>query len=144
MRLNTKVRYGLRAMVQIGLDSETGILQKDISLKQGVSNKYLDQIIAPLKANGLIEKAHNPHAGYILSRPATRITAYDIYRAFEPVLSLVPCIENNDKCKRLNTCATAQFWSGLNRQVRSYFESQTLQQLIDHQRQLNRKQDLSQ
>ncbi|MCF8307547.1 MAG: Rrf2 family transcriptional regulator [Bacteroidales bacterium] len=141
MRSNTKVRYGLRTMIQIGLDSDRGILQKDIAKKQEISNKYLDQIIAPLKAEGLIEKARNPHAGYILSRPAREITAYDIYKAFEPELSMAPCAQEEGKCTRKNMCAAEHFWSGLNQQIKAYFESQTLEQLIDIQLQLTPRQE---
>lgn len=137
MRSNTKVRYGLRTMIQIGLDTETGILQKDIARKQELSNKYLDQIIAPLKAEGLIEKAQNVHSGYVLSRPASQITVYDIYKAFEPELSVVPCLPEEGKCKRKNMCAAVHFWSGLNQHIKSYFESQTLKELVDRQEKLN-------
>ncbi|MCF8231750.1 MAG: Rrf2 family transcriptional regulator [Bacteroidales bacterium] len=141
MRSNTKVRYGLRAMIQIGMESDKGILQKDIAKKQEISNKYLDQIIAPLKAEGLIEKAQNTHAGYILSHPAHKITAYDIYKAFEPELSIVPCAPEEGKCHRQNMCAAVHFWSGLNQKIKEYFESQTLQQLIDIQTQLTPREE---
>ena len=138
MRSNTKVRYGLRTMIQVGLESDRGILQKEIAKKQEISNKYLDQIIAPLKAEGLIEKAQNVHSGYVLSRAASEITVYDIYKAFEPELSIVPCIPDEGKCKRKNMCAAVHFWSGLNQHIKSYFESQTLKELVDKQEVLNR------
>lgn len=137
MRSNTKVRYGLRTMIQIGLESDKGILQKEIAEKQEISNKYLDQIIAPLKAEGLIEKARNVHSGYVLTRPASQITVYDIYKAFEPELSIVPCLPGEGKCHRKNMCAAVHFWSGLNQHIRSYFESQSLKDLVDTQKKLN-------
>lgn len=136
MKSNTKVRYGLRAMVQIGMDTETGILQKDIAKKQEISNKYLDQIIAALKAEGLIEKARNVHSGYVLSHPASEITIYDIYKAFEPELQVVPCIPHQGKCQRKNICAAMHFWSGLNQHVKDYYKAHTLQELVDIQKKL--------
>lgn len=136
MRSNTKVRYGLRAMIQIGVDNDTGILQKTIAKKQDISNKYLDQIIAALKAEGLIEKSQNVHSGYILSRPASTITIYDIYKAFEPELHVVPCIPHQDKCPRKNHCAAMHFWSELNEHIKSYYESRTLQELVDIQKKM--------
>lgn len=139
MRSNTKVRYGLRTMIQIGIDNEAGILQKGISEKQNISYKYLDHIIAPLKASGLIRK--DPHKkAYVLAKPAKDILAYDIYKAFEHELQVVPCINNElSECEKIGSCAAEEFWQGLNNVIKDYFEGKTLQDLVDKQKNHNSK-----
>jgi len=82
MKLNTKVRYGLRAMIEIAAHPN-GILQKEISVNQSISTKYLDQIIASLKAAGLVIRVSGKSSGYKLTRNQEEISVYDIYKAFE-------------------------------------------------------------
>src|SRR5690554_4558994 len=85
MKITTKTRYGLRAMIEIARETnEQGILQKEIARRQDLSNKYLDQIILGLKLADLIMNVHGKKSGYILARPAEEITLFDIYQAFEP------------------------------------------------------------
>ena len=140
MRSNTKVRYGLRTMIQIALDNKEGIYQKDISKKQDISVKYLDQIIAALKAEGLITRPPDERQGYVLTRPASEISVYDIYKAFEPALNVVPCLPEEGICKRKSHCAAVHFWSGLNNHLRTYFEDSSLDALVQIQEQHNKQQ----
>ena len=87
MKLNTKVSYGLRAMIEVNRNgSSTGILQKEIAQHQEIPLKYLDSIITGLRNAGLIVKYAGKRSGYILTRSAAEISVYDIYRAFEPEL----------------------------------------------------------
>jgi Rrf2 family protein len=137
MRSNTKVRYGLRTMIQIALDNNKGIYQKDISKKQGISVKYLDQIIASLKAEGLIIKPQDNRQGYVLNRNAEEITVYDIYQAFEPDLNVVPCLPGDGICERKNYCAAVHFWSGLNVTISNYLKGTNLKSLADIQKEKN-------
>lgn len=137
MRSNTKVRYGLRTMIQIALKNEEGIYQKDISKKQDISIKYLDQIIAALKAEGLIAHPADQRQGYVLTRKTSEITVYDIYQAFEPDLNIVPCLPNEGICSRKNYCAAVHFWSGLNTTIRDYFKKTKLNSLVELQQKQN-------
>ncbi|MGM0566652.1 MAG: RrF2 family transcriptional regulator [Bacteroidota bacterium] len=137
MRSNTKIRYGLRTMIQIALDNQAGIYQKDISAKQDISVKYLDQIIACLKAHGLIQKPQDQRIGYVLAKDASSITVYDIYQAFETDLKIVPCLPEEGTCKRKGSCVAEHFWSGLNQNIKNHLSATSLQMLADEQRQLN-------
>ncbi|RPJ74506.1 MAG: Rrf2 family transcriptional regulator, partial [Alphaproteobacteria bacterium] len=93
MQFNTKIHYGIRAMIEIALASKVkGIYQKDIAKNQEISNKYLDQIIAALKAKGLIRNLKGKKSGYILNHEPSSITIYDIYKAFEPEILLLDCL----------------------------------------------------
>ena len=132
MKLNTKVRYGLRAMIQIALAGDEGILQKTISEKQQISNKYLDHIIIDLRSSGLIVKSSYKNKGYRLAKLAEEITAYDIYKAFRPEITLTPCANKNIDCdcEIEKDCFALDFWAGLNSQIVDYFKSHTLADVI--------------
>ncbi|MDA3954734.1 MAG: Rrf2 family transcriptional regulator [Bacteroidales bacterium] len=135
MQFNTRVRYGLRAMMELALNTKTGkpLYQKDIAKNQIISNKYLDQIIAALKAAGLINNSGGKKSGYILSRKPEEIRIYDIFRAFEPELSIVGCLSNNLECERNNSCAGQDFYYGLNKILIEYMHQHTLKNLSDNQ-----------
>jgi len=139
MQFNTKIRYGVRTMIQITLDSETGIYQKDIAEKQELPIKYLDHIIAALKAEKLIRKSSGKKSGYVLARPAKNISVYDVYLAFEPELAIAPCHEADDPCERVNLCATALFWGGLNDTIKDYLKNTSLHELALSQKEIEEK-----
>ena len=82
MQLNTKVRYGLRAVIEIAQEGKNRVLQKDITERQQIPIKYLDFIIAGLKTGGLIRNLKGKKSGYVLIRPANEISVYDVYCAF--------------------------------------------------------------
>jgi len=134
MKITTKTRYGLRAMIEIARETKRdGILQKEISLRQNLSIKYLDQIILALKTAGLITNVHGKKSGYILTRPSEKITIFDIHQAFEPPFSLVDCLSPTYICEKEKTCAAKVFWKGLNKIIIDYFKSYTLHQILHKQ-----------
>ncbi len=131
MKMNTKIRYGLRAMIEISRHkSSSGTLQKEISAVQGIPLKYLDSIITGLRNAGLILNYSGKRSGYILSKHPNEITVYDIYRAFEPELNLVHCSDRGNECTRLNNCDATGYWSDLNDQIKNLMQSSTLDQFI--------------
>ncbi|MDD2797119.1 MAG: Rrf2 family transcriptional regulator [Bacteroidales bacterium] len=132
MRVNTKIRYGLRAMMEIATSTEpTGVLQKDIALKQDISVKYLDPIISALKLKGLIINSKGRGSGYRLARPASEITMWDIYTAFEQI-SVVDCINNEGFCDKSCDCSTKDYWSEFTTDFENMLHRKTLQQIIEH------------
>jgi Rrf2 family protein len=118
-------------MIELGLhDNKTGVFQKDIAKNQELSEKYLDVIIASLKTAGLIRNAAGKKSGYILNKPPSRITVYNIFRAFEPGPDVIqsfcnPCMFNNEI-----TCPAHDYWSGLNQVLVNYMKSTTLNILV--------------
>ncbi len=139
MKLNTKIRYGLRTMVEIALHNhaETGILQKTIADKQQISNKYLDHIIPALKSKGLISNVHGKKSGYQLMVKPEHITVYDIYQAFENELNIVDDITEQNNCDKQNSCAALEMWMELNHLQINYMKSKTLKDISDKQKILN-------
>ena len=131
MKMNTKVRYGLRAMIEISNnESSKGILQKDISVAQEIPLKYLDVIISDLKRAGLIVNFAGKRSGYILTRQPDKISVYDVYRAFEPELTLVNCACPGNECSRINICPAKDYWFELSNTIKNQMESSTLDLII--------------
>ncbi|HJX71782.1 MAG TPA: Rrf2 family transcriptional regulator [Bacteroidales bacterium] len=132
MKFSTKTRYGIRAMIEIARnDSENGIYQKDISINQQISNKYLDHIIHALKVSELIYRK-GKRGGYTLSRKPEQITVYDINNAFEPGICVIECLNKTFTCSRENGCTARGFWSNLNNVIIDYFKAVTLKDLLEN------------
>lgn len=131
MRFSTKTRYGIRTMVEIAqADPEKGILQKDISQNQELSNKYLDQIILALKVSGLIRNVKGHKSGYVLNRKPSEITLYDIHCAFEAGICVIDCMYPNHQCNRMDTCKVKGFWNDLNQKIIDHFKTTTLADIV--------------
>lgn len=131
MKMNTKVRYGLRAMIEIGSNEPgSGILQKEIAEIQEIPLRYLDSIITGLRNAGLIVNFSGKRSGYILTRHPSEISVYDIYRAFEPELTLVNCACPGNECKLINICPAKDYWFELNSEIKNQMKSSTLDQLV--------------
>jgi Rrf2 family protein len=129
----------MRAILEIALDqSETGVFQKDISERQKISIKYLDSIIASLKAAGLIMNVRGKKSGYRLTREPVKIKILEILNAFEPGMSIVECMNNNYHCENASKCAIRDFWGGLNQMMISYFENHTLEDLLKEHKNKNK------
>jgi Rrf2 family protein len=130
MKINTKIRYGLRTMIELSCpDNKTGILQKDIAKNQQLSEKYLDPIISALKIKGLIVNVAGKKSGYILNKPMSKITLLDIFNSFESGPEIVPCLNKSVACDRSKKCAAKECWSGLNDIVTDYMRKTTLETL---------------
>lgn len=123
-------------MLELALqaDKVPGILQKEISENQAISVKYLDHIIADLKAAGLVANVSGKKSGYMLSRPAEEITVFDIYLAFEDDLAILDCLTANSHCPREKICVLKDYWYGLNQTIRKHLESQNLKDLVEKAR----------
>jgi len=129
--MTKKVRYGLRAMIEINLnESSGGILQKEIAANQEIPLKFLDSIITDLRNAGLIINYSGKRSGYILAKPPGEISVYDIYRAFEPELTLVNCSCPGNICNRIDICPAKDYWSDLNTQIKAHMKSSTLDQIV--------------
>lgn len=119
-------------MLEIAInDSSTGIFQKDIAKNQEISVRYLDHIIAALKARGLIINTRGRKSGYALTRKPGDITLYDIHNAFEAGINIVDCLAVSKECKKENSCASKFFWDELNTLIVNYLQNVTLQDLVD-------------
>lgn len=126
MKLNTKIRYGLRALIEIYKEGDLGLLQKNIAERQKISIKYLDPIIASLKVKGLIRNVKGKKSGYILAKSADEISVYDVYCAFEPELAIVECLQTPNTCDLHGKCLVNGYWDELNRTIKNSMQQQKL------------------
>ncbi|HZE21191.1 MAG TPA: Rrf2 family transcriptional regulator [Desulfobaccales bacterium] len=111
MRLSTRSRYGTRLMVDMAQHYEDGPIHlSSIARRQGISVKYLEQIIIPLKKARYIQSVRGPKGGYILARPPEEITVAEIVTLMEEGTSLVECSDRDESCQRSSTCLTRRLW----------------------------------
>ena len=128
-------------MIELAMHgNESGVYQKEISERQEISFKYLDQIIASLKASGLIVNSEGRMSGYVLSRDAEKINIYDIYKAFQHELVIIDCLNGDGNCSHEGKCAARDFWYGLNSLIVEYLESTNLKDLALKQEAFNESQ----
>jgi Rrf2 family protein len=131
LKIGTRTRYGLRALLEIAKTGYTGgVLQKDISIQQSLSNKYLDHIIHGLKASGLIVNVKGKKSGYRLNRKAEEITLLDIHNALEPEIFIVECLAPECNCNRTDHCPAYEVWGDLNTIIVEYLKNITLADVL--------------
>ena len=129
MKISTKGRYALRIMIDLGMNgSNEYISLKDIAARQGISTKYLEQIIAILNKAGFVKSARGNSGGYQLSKKPEEYRIGDILRAAEGDLSPTNCMKKD--CGKRDDCITFSFWQGLDNAIENYVDSKTLKDLI--------------
>lgn len=134
MRISTKGRYALRVMIDLAEhdDGKSFIPLRDISERQGVTVKYLEQIIPPLTHAGYLRSLRGNMGGYRLAKPAESVTVGDILRATEGSLAPVACLTDEiNQCPRCDSCVTLGFWQGLDDVINEYVDAFTLKALVD-------------
>lgn len=134
MKVSTKGRYALRLMIDLGMNGgiDEYISLKDISGRQNISVKYLEQIVTPLHRAGLVRSIRGAQGGYRLTREPKKYTSGDILRSIEGSFAPIACLEGDvNECQRYEDCATVGFWEGMYRAINDYMESVTLQDLIE-------------
>jgi len=134
IRLSTKGRYGTRLMLNLARHYNTDgkvIILKSVSDDEEISIRYLEQIIIPLKINRLVKSIRGAGGGYILARKPSTIRISEIIQSLEGSFCLVDCIEERDYCHRTPTCAAHEIWKEASTILRNYFQSISLQDLIE-------------
>jgi len=133
MKISSKGRYALRMMIDIAQHNiGEWISIKDISERQGISIKYLEQIVTNLTKSGLLISSRGPQGGYMLAKSPDKYTAGQIIRVIEGNLAPVACLETETNlCERHSICPTVKLWEGLYHVINQYMDSVTLQDLIN-------------
>lgn len=133
MKISTKGRYALRIMIDLAEhDSGEYIRLKDISRRQSITLKYMEQIMPLLIRAGYVKSCRGNNGGYRLSRKPKDYTAGEILKTTERSLAPVACLENaTNQCVRCGECMTLSFWEGLQKAVDEYVESVTLADLLE-------------
>jgi Rrf2 family cysteine metabolism transcriptional repressor len=130
MKLNTKMRYGTRALLELAVHYEQGPLSLSaIAQRQEISDKYLESLMSILRAAGLVVSARGAQGGYSLARPPAQITLRQVFDATEGPEPLVYCTLDHDACRRQSTCVTQGVWAAMYQASMQVLESTTLADL---------------
>lgn len=138
MKLSTKGRYGLRALIDLATfsDGEEAVSIQCISERQKISESYLEQLVRPLKKAGLVKSVRGACGGYMLAKPADQISVGDALRALEGNLDAVTCPANEGEggCEEADFCVTRYVWQKINDSITSAVDSIMLSQLVEEGR----------
>jgi Rrf2 family transcriptional regulator, cysteine metabolism repressor len=140
VKLSTRTRYGTRALLELALhEGKAPVSLKDIARQQQISLPYLEQLISPLIAGGIIRSTKGPKGGITLARKPGDIKLIEITQLLEGSVAPVECIENPDVCKRAEFCAARDMWSELQEVMNDYLKTMTLQELAAKQKSKGQK-----
>ena len=136
MKISTRGRYALRFMIDLALHGNGDyIALKDVSSRQGISIKYLEQITSLLSKFGLLSSVRGPQGGYKLAKDSSDYTVGEILRITEGSLAPVACLEaEQNLCEKKDVCHTLPLWEGLSRVINDYLDSVTLADLVNNNR----------
>jgi Rrf2 family transcriptional regulator, cysteine metabolism repressor len=135
MKLSTRTRYGMRALVELTLRHNHHPVQlKEIAERQQISLAYLEHLIIPLISAGIVKSTRGVHGGIELAKPAEKIKLKEILEVLEGPLNPVDCLKDAKNCSRSGSCATRDVWNDLKKAMENVLESSTLQDLAERQR----------
>ncbi len=111
MQLSTRARYAVRAMIELAILYGKGpVLLKNVATEQDISDKYLEQLLSPLRAKGYIHTVRGSKGGYALAVEPDAISLYEIIEVVEGTLAPVACVDNSKVCSRVDKCVTRDVW----------------------------------
>jgi len=133
MRLTTKGRYAVTAMLDLALHYQDGpITLADISQRQGISLSYLEQLFSKLRKQGLVDSTRGPGGGYRLSREASNIAVADVITAVDEKVETTRC-GGLSNCQDDQQCLTHELWTELSGQIHQFLMGISLGQLVEQQ-----------
>ncbi len=136
MKLSTRARYGTRALLDLALHSDEGtVLLKDIARRQEISLPYLEHLISPLVAGGIVKSTRGARGGVLLFKTPAEIKLSEVLELLEGSIAPVDCINNPKICPRSDSCVTRDVWIEMKRAMSQVLDSTTLQDLVERQRQ---------
>lgn len=131
MKLSTRSRYGTRMMLDMAQHcNEEPVQIGDIARRQGISVKYLEQLIIPLKKANYVKSVRGPKGGHMLAKSPEQITVGEIVNLLEGGINLTDCIENPDTCNRSSSCLTRAIWQEATKAMYDKLNSITLSEMI--------------
>jgi len=135
MKISTRGRYGTRALLELALnDSGESVLLRDIACKQQISLSYLEHLITPLIAGGIIRSSKGPRGGVSLIKKPSDITLSKVIQLLEGSISPSECVDNPEICDRSESCVTRDIWSEMKNAMDGVLEGTTLQDLVERQK----------
>ncbi|MBN1363117.1 MAG: Rrf2 family transcriptional regulator [Sedimentisphaerales bacterium] len=131
MKLSTRTRYGMRAVIELAHHEEKRPLQlKVIAERQGISVKYLEQLMSLLRSAGFVRSIRGSKGGYVLARPADQINVYEIFRCLEGAVTTAECTDDAAYCERAADCAAREIWLRVEEAIHGVLGSLTLADVV--------------
>jgi len=141
MKLSTKMRYGTRAMLELALSYKRGPINlREIAGRQQISHKYLESLIAMLRAGGLVRSVRGASGGHVLARSPDQITLREVFELLEGSEGLVHCTTNPESCEMAGLCVTQEVWAQMHGACMGVLESFTLEALAHRAEEIERSQ----
>ena len=135
MKISTKGRYGTRALLDVALhQNESPVQLKVIAQRQQISLHYLEHIIAPLIAAGMLRSTRGARGGVSLGRSPQEIRLSEVVRVLEGSIAPAECVDDPNVCSRADLCVTRDIWAEMKEAMAGVLESTTLQDLVERQR----------
>lgn len=133
MKVSTKGRYAIRFLLDLARNSQGKPVRiKDVSARQDISDKYLEQVVSVLQKAGFVKSVRGPQGGYTLSREPGEYTIGDILRLTEGNMAPVACLADEaNMCERAEQCSTLPLWKKLDAAIRDVIDTTTLADLIE-------------
>lgn len=135
MKISTRGRYGLRIMVDLALHQQAGpVIMREISERQGITEKYLWQVINLLKSAGLVTSVRGAKGGYALAKSPSDVSVLEIISVLEGPVVVVDCVDSAESCERSSACVTREVWKRIENSLKQTMSGITLQELVEKQR----------
>jgi Rrf2 family protein len=135
MKVSTRTRYGLRLLIHLASQAPGTLVNvKEASRHEGISAKYLEQIIRSLKKAGMLLVARGAHGGYAIGRPPEEITVLEVFQTLEDGNLLIDCVDRPDTCDRREQCSTFDFWVEFQTLITDYLGNLTIADLVRRNR----------
>lgn len=133
MKISTKGRYALRMLLDLAKEHEnTFVTLKEISSRQEISKKYLEQIVPLLHKSDILESVRGNNGGYKLKRPPQEISLFDILSQTENENHIIHCLE--EKCDQRDECLARAAWEDLDNLILDHLKNTSLQSILDHEK----------
>lgn len=144
MKISTKGRYGLRVLLDIAAHQDHGpVILRDIAQRQEISEKYLWQVINPMKAAGFVTSSRGAKGGYMLARGVEEITLLDVVTALEGPVCVVDCVADPVSCERSTACVTRDVWARVEQSIKGTMAGITMKELVRCQKEQESQASLS-
>jgi Rrf2 family transcriptional regulator, cysteine metabolism repressor len=131
MKLSTKARYGLRAILDLAMHTgNRPVLVQSIADRQRLSKKYLENLLTTMKSAGLVQSVRGAKGGYLLAKEPEEITLEDIVTALEGQLEFTDCVREHRVCANVEMCPTHRVWAEMSDVVKKFLRERTLSELI--------------
>lgn len=134
MRLSTRSRYGILALMDLAVHASDGpVMVREIAEREGLSERYLEQLLLSLKTAGMVRATRGSGGGFTLARPPAEINIREVIRITEGSTAFTECADDPAVCSRSSSCALLDAWIEVTKAAEKVMESITIKDLIERQ-----------